>query len=131
MKRTLAISALLIAGCVCARGQVINAASCSASDVQTAFNAVVSTTTTVFIPAGSCTWTTTVTLTVPSGNPALSVVGATTVAGTCAPGGSCTPTDNTIIIDNVSHTPTDNPTLQIYTSPTASSFVRLTGITIE
>jgi hypothetical protein len=128
---TLAFLALLIGASLQVDAQTITAASCNASDVQTAFNSVKSTTTTVTIPAGTCTWTTTATLTVPSGNTSLTVQGQTTVAGTCAPGGSCIPTDNTIIIDNVSHTSTDNPTLQVYTSPTSAAFVRLTGITLE
>ena len=114
-----------------ARAQTINAASCNASDVQRAFNSVTGSTTTVNIPAGTCTWTTTVTLTVPSGNTSLTVQGQTTVAGTCAPGGSCTATDSTIIIDDVSHSPTDNATLQVYTAPASGSFFRLSGITVE
>lgn len=106
-----------------AEAQVINAASCSATDVQTAFNSVTSSTTTVNIPTcpGGVAWAVGVTLKIPSGNTSLTVIGAGSQSVT---GGG----DQTVIIDNVSHSPSDNPTLAI-TTGSASSFFRLSGIT--
>src|SRR5271156_3010348 len=80
-----------------ASGQTINAASCNASDVQAALNSVTADGTTVNIPAGSCTWTSTVTY-----NQAFSTViqGQTVVTFTGTPGTSgysATATDNTKI----------------------------------
>jgi hypothetical protein len=104
-----------------AEAQTINAASCNASDVQAAFNAVTSTTTTVTIPAGTCNWTGQVYLNVPSGNTALSVLGAGNLSTT---GGG----DATVIVDN--DTNDSNYLLQLNTG-TSSSFFRLAGLTLE
>ena len=114
---------LLLSGISCAEAQTINAASCNASDVQTAFNTVTSSTTTVSIPACSSgvAWTTAVTLTVPSGNTNLTITGAgriNTVGGG----------DQTVIIDNSS---SSSPLLEITTNATSTSVVRLAGITFE
>jgi Abnormal spindle-like microcephaly-assoc'd, ASPM-SPD-2-Hydin len=110
-----------------ASAQVINAASCSSTDMQTAFNAVVNSTTTVNIPAGTCHWTTQVTLIVPSGSTTLTVSGQSTITGTCAPGGSCAATDSTIIIDDYN---SNGSPFGISTAASGSLF-RLTGITIQ
>lgn len=111
---------------VAARAQVINAASCSATDVQTAFSAVTTSTTTINIPScpSGVAWTTAVTLTVPSGNTNLTVIGA---GSQSIIGGN----DQTVIIDNVSHSPTDNAALTITTNSTSTSKVRISGITIK
>ena len=109
-----------------AHAQVINAASCSSADVQTAFKSITASTTTVNIPAGSCTWTTPVTLTVPSGNTTLTIAGQTTCTGTY--GSPCT--DNTVIIDNTNHNTCSCSLMQIMTG-SASSIFRVTGLTIE
>ena len=101
--------------------QTISAASCNASDVQKAFNAVTSSTTTVSIPAGTCTWTTQVSLSVPSGNTSLSVLGAGSLSTT---GGG----DQTVIIDNYA---SNSALLSIVTSSTSASYFRLAGITFE
>ena len=81
--------------------QTINAANCSSTAVQAAFKF-----------GGGCDHdrdyptmfgyvrTSQVTLTIPSGSTNLTVQGSTTIAGTCAPGASCTPTDGTTIVDN-------------------------------
>lgn len=53
------IFAVIAFFCTGVYAQIINAASCSQSDVQTALNSVTATTTTVNIPAGTCTWTAT------------------------------------------------------------------------
>lgn len=101
--------------------QNINAASCSASDVQTAFNAVTASTKTVNIPAGSCTWTAQVTLFVPSGNTTLSIIGAGNMTTT---GGG----DVTVITDN--DTANSNYLIQLNTG-SASSYFRFAGLTVS
>ena len=114
-----------------ARAQNINAASCSQSDVQAALDSVAADGTTVVIPSCSATnWTTTVTY-----NQVYSttIQGQSTTTGTCAPGGTCSVTDSTIIVDDLSRgsgcgSP-DNAALQINTA-SGKSF-RLTGVTFD
>jgi hypothetical protein len=115
-----ASSALVLESGRCAEAQTINAASCNASDVQAAFNAVSSSTTTINIPAGTCEWTTQVTLTIPSGSATLSVVGAGNLTTT---GGG----DQTVIVDSYD---TSGYLLGI-TTGSASSHFRLAGITFQ
>jgi hypothetical protein len=113
----------------CCRAQVINAASCNQSDVQNAFNQVTASTTTINIPAGTCTWTSQAVLNVPSTSSNLSVVGATTCTGSGAPSqNNLACTDNTIIIDN--DTTDSNYLIQLNTGQASSQF-RFTGITLE
>lgn len=104
-----------------AHAQTINAASCSAANVQTALNSVTADGTTVNIPTGSCTWTTAVTY-----NQVFSTTlqGQSNTSGTCAPGGTCTPSDSTIITDSVS-----GSGLTIRTA--AGKSFRMTGITFN
>lgn len=115
--------------------QVITATSCSQTDVQTAFSAITTSTTTINIPScptGAHWNVSTVTLTIPSGSTPsiLTIQGASTVSGTCAPGASCTPTDNTVIIDD--DTADANPIFTIIdSSGNASQEVRLTGVTVQ
>lgn len=71
-------------------GQTITAASCSASDIQRALTSVSADDTTVVIPPGTCTWSTTVTY---NQVYTTSIQGQTTCTG--SPASSCT--DNTII----------------------------------
>jgi hypothetical protein len=111
---------LLLGACISAEAQTINAASCSSTDVQTAFNSVVSSTTTVNVPAGTCTWTSQVTLIVPAGSTTLSILGAGNLTTT---GGG----DSTVIVDSYA---SSNPLLLITSGP-ASSTVRLAGITFQ
>lgn len=113
----LLLSALFVAS---APAQTITAASCNASDVQKAFNSVSASTTTINIPAGTCSWTTQVTLTVPSGSTTLSILGAGSLSTI---GGG----DQTVIIDSYANS---NPILVITTAG-ASSYLRLAGITFE
>ena len=110
-----------------AEAQMINAASCNASDVQAAFNSVTSSTTTVVIPAGTCSWSTGVTLNVPSGSTTLSVVGQSSPTGYNAQGSPTGFTDSTLIVDNYN---SDNAILAITTAGN-SSYFRLTGISIQ
>src|ERR1700722_1892463 len=119
------ISVLFLALFICtvfrAEAQTVTAASCNATDVQTAFNAVTSSTKTVNIPAGTCNWASEVSLTIPSGSTTLSVIGAGSMTAT---GGG----DQTIIIDNYA---SGNPLLAIMTNSTSTSSFRLAGITVE
>src|SRR5580658_8892268 len=93
MKRAVLLAGFVFFALATARAQIINAPSCSQTDVQNAFNSVVASTTTVNIPAGTCDWTTQVTLNVPSGSTTLSVLGAGSLT---TPGGG----DATVIVDN-------------------------------
>jgi hypothetical protein len=103
-----------------AQAQTINAASCSQADVQSAFNAVTPSTTTVNIPSGTCQWSTQVTLIVPAGSTSLSILGA---GNPSVLGGG----DATVIIDNYA---SSNPLLAI-TTGVAASYFRLSGITLQ
>jgi hypothetical protein len=104
----------------CAEAQTINAASCNTTDVQTAFNAVSSSTTTINIPAGTCTWSAAATLNIPSSSTALSIIGAGSQATT---GGG----DGTVIVDDYGDS---NPLLSINING-APSLVRVAGITFR
>jgi hypothetical protein len=102
------------------QGQTINAASCNASDVQSALNSVSADGTTVVIPAGNCTWASTITY---NQVYATTIQGQTTCVGT--PASSCT--DRTIITDNLNRNGYDPGILEITTA--AGKSFRLTGIT--
>jgi hypothetical protein len=104
-----------------AQAQTINAATCSGSDVQAALNKVAANGTTVNIPAGTCTWTSAVTY-----NQVYSttIQGQSTTTGTCAPGGTCSATDNTTIALTGGGT-----TLTINTA--AGKSFRMTGLTFN
>jgi uncharacterized repeat protein (TIGR02543 family) len=121
--RKLFTLALLLGVASSLRAQIINAASCSSTDVQTAFNSVVNSTTTVNIPAcsGGVGWATQVTLTVPSGNTNLSILGAGSLTTS---GGS----DQTVIVDNYN---SNSSLLTITTNSTTSAKVRIAGITFK
>src|SRR5580698_4846117 len=110
-----------------AHAQVINAASCSQTDVQAALSAVTASTTAVNIPAGICTWTTSINYPVPAGSTSLSIIGQTSCAGSTP--SSCT--DSTIIIDNVNHSSCNCPLFGITGNAMISSSLRLSGLTIE
>jgi hypothetical protein len=105
-----------------AHAQTINAASCSASDVQTALNSVATDGTTVNIPAGSCTWSTQVTY---NGSFSATIQGQSTTNGTCGPGGSCSATDSTVVSDATS----TGTALQVHSVNGKS--IRVTGITFS
>jgi hypothetical protein len=120
MKSLLLLSMLLLIGAR-AQAQTINAASCGQTDVQNAFNSVTASTTTINVPAGTCSWTTQVTLTVPPGSTTLSVIGAGSLTTT---GGA----DQTVIIDNFA---SNNSLVVVTTNSTASSYFRWAGVTLE
>ncbi|HSZ01595.1 MAG TPA: hypothetical protein VK788_19000 [Terriglobales bacterium] len=100
-----------------AHAAVVNAASCSSSDVQAAVSSAAAGDT-VVIPSGNCTWTFPVTI----AGKGIIVQGQTTCSGT--PVSSCV--DNTNIADDTSG---DNPAFNI-TGLDATHFVQLTGVTI-
>jgi hypothetical protein len=104
-------------------GGIINAASCSATDVQTACSAIVASTTQVNIPACSSgvAWTAQVTCTVPSGNTNLSIFGAGSLA---VNGGG----DQTVIIDNYA---SNNSLLILNTGSNSAAKFRLAGVTFK
>lgn len=106
-----------------ATAQTITAASCSASDVQAAFNSVSTSTTTINIPACPKTgWASQVKLTIPSGNTnVVSLLGAGSLTTT---GGG----DATIIGDNDSSD--SNPILAIVDNQINGTF-RMAGLTFE
>jgi len=95
--------------------QTINAATCNESDVQKALNGVTSDGATVDIPAGTCTWTSTLTY---NATHSMTILGA---GSQSIVGGG----DVTTIIDNAS----PNQMLQITT--TAGKTFRLSGITFK
>jgi hypothetical protein len=101
------------------RGQAttVSAASCSQANVQSALSQAVDGDT-VMIPAGTCTWTSTVSV---SGK-AITVMGA---GSQSIVGGG----DVTVILDGVSHSPTDNPMLSI--SASTGQSLRLSAITFK
>jgi hypothetical protein len=127
LKLCLMISCVVTLFCPRAGAQTINAASCSQSDVQTALNSVAADGTTVVIPAGTCTWSTSVNY-----NQVFSttIQGESTVTGSCSPSStSCVANDNTIIVDNLNHNGSDPGTFDI-TTASGKSF-RLTGLTFN
>jgi hypothetical protein len=113
--------------------QTINAASCNVSDVQRALSSVNQATATVVIPAGTCSWTSAVSYTVPSSVTSLTIQGQTTVNCTGTAGTSdytCAAADSTIIQDNFATAGT--PVMKITIGAAGSSSVfRFTGITLE
>ncbi len=119
-QRILIAVCAVLCWCHSAKAQrTIPATDCTERAVQSALNQVALDGTTVVVPAGSCTWTTTVTY-----NQVYSttIMGQTTCSGT--PATSCV--DSTAITDGVIG---DNPSLLINTA-TGKSF-RLTGITFQ
>ena len=99
----------------------ITAVSCNQADVKTALTSVTATTTTVNIPAGSCSWTSQITFVVPSGNTNLSILGAGNLSTL---GGG----DATSFVDNDT---TDSNWLLSITTAAASSHFRIAGITFQ
>jgi hypothetical protein len=117
------------AGCT-ASGTVLTAASPSESDVQACLTAATSTTTQINIPAGSASWTTPISWTVPTGNNNLTIQGATECTPNGTPGTSgysVTCVDNTSITDGV----TSGSTAQFFAigGINSTTLFRITGIT--
>jgi hypothetical protein len=128
MIRPLLLAFLLVAlFCPWGNAQTINAASCNTSDVQTAFNKVNASTTIVSIPAGTCDWTTQVTLTVPSGSTKLTIQGQGNTTGSDSLGNPTGYNDQTIIVDEYLSSTAD----LVITTGGTSSFLRVTGLTFQ
>ncbi len=111
-----------------------NAASPALADVQAAWptSGNTNSTVTLNIPSGTAAWTSQLTLTVPALVTTLIIQGATTVSCTGTAGTSgyaCTPTDNTIIEDNIAG---NFGVFQINGSSSGSNpLVQVTGITFQ
>lgn len=105
-----------------ARAQAINAKTCNEGDVQAAFNSVTPSTTTINIPAGTCYWTSQLSISVPTGNTNLSILGAGSLSTN---GGG----DATVIVDN--DTTDSNWLINFDTGSANGAKVRLAGITFE
>lgn len=99
------------------QAQTVNAASCNSGDVQNALNSVTADGTTVNIPAGSCTWSTTVSYT---GSDSIVLAGA---GSQNTLGGG----DVTVITDNTGNANAASLSLTVPVGKT----LRLTGITIQ
>jgi Fibronectin type III domain len=96
----------------------VTATSCSAADVQTALNKAAAGDT-VAIPAGTCTWTTTVNWNAPA-NVTLQGAGVPATVGN---------NDATMIIDSIGRSGYDSPLLNIVTNATGT--FRMTGISLR
>lgn len=123
-----ALKLLVIAFAISAFGGVkafgqttITANSCNAADVQTAILGATVSGSIVSIPAGNCTWTTSLNLSVPV---SVTIAGQTTCSGS---GTAMTCADNTIISDGSS----GNAALLALTTGAASTVVRVTGLTFQ
>ena len=132
MRKILFVALLTLLWSLPSHGQ-ITATSCSSSAVQAAFNSVTSSTTTVTIPtcgAGGTTWTTEVTLTVPTGNNNLTIQGQGVCTSSGTPGTSgysISCNDASEIVDGLSGT---GQTLVISGINNTTLF-RITGLTFS
>lgn len=124
--KLLILASILVVLCRPAHAQIINAASCSASDVSKALSSVNQATATVVIPAGTCQWTTNLTYAAPSAVTSLTIQGQTTCTGSGDPAqNNLACTDATIIQDN------DTTHSNSLISLSSNGFIRWTGITVE
>lgn len=117
MLRYILLALTIILGCKPLSANTVTALTCLSTDVQTALNTAVDGDT-VQIPAGACTWASTVSIPAK----AITVLGA---GSQVIVGGN----DITVISDGVSHSPTDNPTLSV--STTLNKSIRISGITFK
>lgn len=132
-----ALSLLILFSCSAAYGQSCTTATCTAasvsqSDVQAALPSPSNTHATVVvnIPSGTSAWTGAINYTIPAAVTNLTIQGQTTVSCTGTVGTSsytCTATDNTIIEDDS----TSSTSILTITTGSASTFLRLTGLTVK
>jgi hypothetical protein len=102
------------------------AASCNESDVQAAIARATHDGDVVSIPAGTCTWTSTLSVTIPN---SLTIQGAGAISAVGGGSTNTVGTDQTIIQDNYPHTGNDRATWQITTdSLQLGKTFRITGI---
>lgn len=108
-------------------GTIRNAATCNSTDINTQLGLVGNDADIVVVPAGpSCSWTHI------SYTRAYSVtlMGQSKVAGTCAPGGTCTATNNTVVTATVPNSCGSSNCPVSVTIPANKTF-RFTGFTIS
>jgi len=122
------LSVILLGSISAAEAQTINASSCSASAVQTALNEISANGTTVVVPSGTCTWTSTLDF---STSYSFTLQGQSSIATTNAQGNPASFTDSTLIIDGQSGTGGNNPIISISLTGSSSQVVRVTGLSIE
>lgn len=118
--------------CTSGTAQVLNAASCSPTDIQTQLNQANASIVVVNVPSSptACNWSTPLVFTVPSSVSALTIQGQTAVNCANAPGGAtytCNTVDNTSINDTVA---SNSPIFQM-TSGSLSTYARITGFTFD
>ena len=139
MIRRLLPIVLVLLSALYARGQSCVSSTCNAatpaeSDVIAAWptSGNTNSTVTINIPSGSANWTSQFTETVPAAVTTLIISGASTVScsGTAGTSGyACTPTDNTVIIDNIAG---NFGVIQINGSGSGSSpLIQVTGLTMQ
>jgi hypothetical protein len=108
-----------------ARAQVINANSCSQSDVQSALNSVAADGTTVVVPSGSCTWTGNLNF---STAHSFTLQGHSTVTASDTHGNPTSFNDATLITDGQANSGGNSAILSIGLNGGSSQVVRMTGI---
>ena len=124
LKRLSVILFCMLTSLFAAEAQTINAASCNESDVAAALSGITADGTTVGVPPGNCTWTTSLSY---AQVHSFTLQGAGAISGTGSQSTiSGTGTDSTIIRDNINRSGGDSPLLKISTI-SGKSF-RMTGI---
>jgi hypothetical protein len=121
----LACAAMAASG---AAAQVINAASCSQANVQTALNNIAANGTTVNIPSGNCTWSGNISFSTPY---SFTLKGQSTATASDSHGNPTSFSDTTVITDGQSGTGGNNSILSIGLTGSSSQVARMTGFTIH
>ena len=111
-----------------ASAQVINAASCSQSDVQSALHNIAASGTTVNIPSGNCTWSGNLNF---STSYSFTLKGQSTVTASDSHGNPTSFNDSTLVTDGQGGTGGNNPILSISLTGSSTQVVRVTGISIR
>jgi hypothetical protein len=121
---------LLLGAALTLSAATYTAASCSESDVQAAYNTEQATAVDgdiIAVPSCTAAWMSPWSI---SPTNSLTFFGQTTTSGSCAPGGSCTASDNTIIVDDTPHS-TDGDTAMISVTTASGKSFRFTGFTLQ
>lgn len=118
------VAAIIASG---ARAQVINAKSCSQSDVQSALNSVAANGTTVMVPPGNCTWSGNLNF---STSYSFTLQGQSTVTASDSHGNPTSFSDVTNITDGQSGSGT-SAILSIGLTGSSTQVVRMTGISFH
>lgn len=109
-----------------ATNSTVTAATCTATDVKNAFATVTSTTTLFVIPAGTCDWSTGVTLTAPAGSTVLTIQGQGNATGSDSLGNPTGYNDQTNITIN---SPTGN--IVQFNGATTQTRLTVTGLSFN